>query len=157
MVTTKFTEIQLPPPVKENGRSWYDYTVASHRGGGLVLVHYCKAVLYTWVLVLVDGEHQWTMERVVDLIASFGGRITAGIWKRVISSEEFPLGSDHFFSVQVRTASTDARFVLLTFGFDLGMFEVDMLSATVREITNVVRTGMLGRIYALSEPWRAVP
>jgi hypothetical protein len=157
MVTTKFTEIQLPPPVKENGRSWYDYTVASHRGGGLVLVHYCKAVLYTWVLVLVDGEHQWTMERVVDLIASFGGRITAGIWKRVISSEEFPLGSDHFFSVQVRTASTDARFVLLTFGFDLGMFEVDMLSATVREITNVVHTGMLGRIYAISEPWRAVP
>jgi hypothetical protein len=97
------------------------------------------------------------MEIVVDLIGSFGGRITSGIWKRVISTEEFPLGSDHFFSVQVRTASTDARFVLLTFGFDLGMFEVDMLSATVREITNVVRTGMLRRIYALSEPWRAVP
>jgi hypothetical protein len=46
---------------------------------------------------------------------------------------------------------------MLTFGFDLGMFEVDMLSGTVREITNVVRTGMLGRIYAVSEPWRAVP
>jgi hypothetical protein len=157
IVSEKFSEIPLPTPVKENARSWYDYTVAGHREGGLVLVHYSKAVLYTWVLSFVDDAPHWTLQTVVDLIESFGGRITAGVWQRVKNIEGFPLGSDHFFSVQVRSACTDARFVMLTFGFDLGMFEVDMLSATVREITNVVRTGMLGRIYALLEPWRAVP
>jgi hypothetical protein len=157
LVSQKFTEIELPTQVKYSASSWYDYTVASRREGGIVLVHYSKAVLYTWVLSLVDGAPHWALQRVVDLRASFGGRIKAGTWQRVISTEEFPIGSDHFFSVQVRTASIDARFVLITFGFNLGMFEVDMLSARVHEITNVVRTGMLGRIYALSEPWRAVP
>jgi hypothetical protein len=156
MVSEKFTEIPLPTQVKDNARSWYDYTVASRREGGIVLVQYSKAVLYTWVLRYVDGAPNWTLQNVVDLIESFRGRITAGIWQRVISIQEFPLGSDHFFSVQVRSA-TDARFVMLTFGFDLGMFKVDMISGTVREITNVVRTGILGRIYALSESWRVVP
>ncbi|KAM0869146.1 hypothetical protein ACQ4PT_040853 [Festuca glaucescens] len=153
LTSKTFTQIPLPDEVEERVRSWYDYSVASHRGGAIVLVHYHKAVMYTWVLSFLNDEPSWDLECMADLIHCFGDRVTNVAWERVIARENFPIGSDHFYSLQVRSASTDGRFALLTLGYDLGMFELDMIGHTVREITNAVRSGLLGRMFALSEPW----
>jgi hypothetical protein len=62
--------------------------------------------------------------------------------------------SDDFFSVQLRSASPKARFVLLTLAFDKeNLYEVDMLKGCVEQMPIPYKDGMVGRIYHLSEPW----
>lgn len=148
-----FSQIPLPDEVSERFSSWYEYTVASHRGGAIVLMHYHKAVMYTWVLSYLNDAPSWDLECMADLMHCFGDRVPNVAWERVIARENFPLGSDNFYTLQVRSSSTDGRFALLTLGYDLGMFELDMIGQTVREIRNAVRSGMLGRMFSLSEPW----
>ncbi|KAM0841046.1 hypothetical protein ACQ4PT_059268 [Festuca glaucescens] len=157
LVSKTFTEVPLPGEVLERVSSWYDYSVARHRGGAIVLVHYHKSVMYTWVLSFSNEGPSWDLETMVDLIHCFGNRISSVAWKRIMGRENFPIGADNFYSIQVRSTSSDGRFVLLTLGFDLGMFELDMLDTRVREITNPTRSGLLGRMFPLSEPWEVTP
>lgn len=157
LASKTFTEVPLPDEVKERVSSWYDYSVGRHHGGAIVLVHYHKSVMYTWVLSFINEAPSWELETIVDLIHCFGNRISSVAWKRIMGRENFPIGADHFYSIQVRSTSSDGRFVLLTLGFDLGLFELDILDTRVREITNQTRSGLLGRMFPLSEPWEVTP
>jgi hypothetical protein len=153
MASKTFSEIALPSNLGETAVSWYDYTVADRNAGGLVLVHYTQGMLQRWVLRLTTNGAIWTLASQVDLVHAFGSRISPCCWRSAFSREAFPIGSDNFYSVQVRKASTDGSLVFLTLGFADGMFEVDMDKEFVTEITNEERDGAIGSIFHLAEPW----
>jgi hypothetical protein len=149
--TSTFSVIELPTDC--NVRSCHDYTVAPHSGGAVVLVHYHKGTIDTWVLSHLQDSLEWIPESNLDLVWKTEGRISSWSWDRVLSLENSRIGQDCHFSVQLRCASPNARQVFLTFSFEDGMFEVDMNLGCVREVNIAQRPGRMGRVYTLSEKW----
>lgn len=156
-VETHFFKIDLPSALVGKIRSWYDYSVTHHKDGGLALVHYTTGKLNTWVLRIACHVPSWTLERTVSLIEAAGNRIAQWKWDQVISRDKFSLKGDDFFTVQIRAVSPEAKYVFITFGFDRGMFEVDMVASAVRELDDHHRVGLIGRFFNVSEEWPPKP
>jgi hypothetical protein len=132
-----FRVINLPTALSRPVKTWFDYTVGPHPGGGLALVHFSGSNLVRWVLRPNDHAAHWRIETSVHLWSALGHRINN--------------------SVQVRSASPDARFVFVTVGLNQGIIMVDMLQRRAEELTNIVFNGVLGRVFPLEEDWPPKP
>jgi hypothetical protein len=149
-----FSKIPLPGILKTKTRSWYDYTVTNYSEGRLVLVHYTHGNLDKWVMTHTPGTVIWNLEASMDLVPFFGPRISCCSWSSLFFEQAVCTWSDDFFSVQLRSASPKARFVLLTLAFDKeNLYEVDMVKGSVEQMPIPYKDGMVGHIYHLSEPW----
>src|SRR3954470_20493517 len=82
-----------------------------------------------------------------------GSRILDDCWEEVFNNEGKSGFANYYYKIQMRKASSNGRFLLLSTGFDPGLFEVDMDMKTVTEIQMSSNESQVGRIYSLSEEW----
>lgn len=150
-----FSVIDLPGNLTMTVESWYEYTVGEDRSGSIVLVHSARGTIQSWVLCRDGDDIRWNTRARLNLLEAFGRRLHNEVWDRVVGI--LKRGFMDWYNVQVRSASADGRFVLLTVGFDSALYVADMQSGTVQEIRNVDRRGMLGRVFALTEAWPPKP
>ena len=116
--------------------------------GSIVRVHSARGTIQSWVLCRDGDDIRWNTRARLNLLEAFGRRLHNEVWDRVVGI--LKRGFMDWYNVQVRSASADGRFVLLTVGFDSALCVADMQSGTVQEIRNVDRRGMLGRVFALT-------
>lgn len=153
ILTSQTCIIELSDEMGFNVNSWNDYTVAPKCGGGVVFIKFSNGDLERWVLHHEGNHTVWSLESKVDLVQKIGSRISDDCWEEVFNNEGKSGFANYYYKIQMRKASSNGRFVLLSTGFDPGLFEVDMDMKTVTEIQMSSNESQVGRIYSLSEEW----
>lgn len=93
------------------------------------------------------------LESSKNLLQMFIPRLPMAVVASMFANEENPHGRDPMYSVELRSASPNARFVLLTLGFSPYLYMVDMDGRRVFEIAKADGDANVGRAYAMTEQW----
>jgi hypothetical protein len=149
----EFSVLPMPGWLGSEARSEMQYCVGEHSKGGITLAEFRGGLISTWVLITEKGAFHWYLASSIDIMDLFVKNFGPDIWDQFILGNPVSDGDLDFHTVQPRAVSLNGRFLIVTVGFDQGMYIVDTDKSKVTEVDQVDPDSILDNIYTVTEPW----
>jgi hypothetical protein len=146
----------MPNLFNTEARSEMDYAVGEHGSDGISLVLLHNGILHTWFIKPVNGVSEWQFASSVDLMALFVNNFGMEIWGHFLPGLFGHGGDIEFQSIQIRAVSVNGGFVLLTVGFEQGVYVLDTVRGRLTEVNPIDPDASIGPVFTLTEPWPPV-